>query len=74
MTSPTAVVILISGRGANLQVIIDKTAAHQLPIEIRAVISNNSNALGLERARKAGLRTYVVDHRAFARARNSTAR
>jgi phosphoribosylglycinamide formyltransferase-1 len=66
MNSPAAAVILISGRGTNLQAIIDKTAAHQLPIEIRAVISNNSNALGLERARKAGLRTYVVDHRAFA--------
>jgi phosphoribosylglycinamide formyltransferase-1 len=63
---PAAVVILISGRGTNLQAIIDKTAAHQLPIEIRAVISNNSNALGLERARKAGLRTHIVDHRAFA--------
>ncbi len=60
------VAILISGRGTNLQAIIHKTAAHQLPIEIRAVISNNPDAPGLARARAAGLRTHIVDHRAFA--------
>ncbi|HLQ27196.1 MAG TPA: phosphoribosylglycinamide formyltransferase [Acidiferrobacterales bacterium] len=65
-SSPAAVVVLISGRGTNLQAILDQTAAHQLPIEIRAVISNNPNALGLERARNARLPTHIVDHRAFA--------
>jgi len=47
---PAAVVILISRRGTNLQTVIDPTAAHQLPIEIRTVISNNPNAFGLQRA------------------------
>lgn len=59
------VVILISGRGSNLQAIVDACREHQLPIEIRAVISNNPHAAGLERARRAGLPTTVVDHRAF---------
>lgn len=60
------VVILISGRGSNLQAIIDACREHELPIEIRAVISNNPHAAGLERARRAGLPATVIDHRAFA--------
>jgi phosphoribosylglycinamide formyltransferase-1 len=59
------VVILISGRGSNLQAILDATRAGQLPIEIRAVISNNPNAEGLQHARVAGLPTEVIDHRAY---------
>lgn len=59
------VVILISGRGSNLQAIIDETR-HGLPIEIRAVISNNPHAPGLEHARAAAIPGEVVDHRQFA--------
>lgn len=59
------VVILISGRGSNLQAIIDETLYRQLPIDIRAVISNNRAARGLARAQQAGLRTQVIDHREF---------
>lgn len=55
------VVILISGRGSNLQAIIDARP----PIEIRAVISNNPNAPGLTLATRAGLPVEVVDHRRF---------
>jgi len=58
-------VVLISGRGSNLQSIIDKAAAGELPVEIRAVISNEPGAYGLERARHAGIETRVVDHRRF---------
>lgn len=59
-------VVLISGRGSNLQSIIDQTSTRQLPITIRAVISNESDAYGLVRARNAGIPTGVLDHRAFA--------
>jgi len=58
-------VVLISGRGSNLQAILDGAAAGALPAEIRAVISNRPDAYGLERARQAGVPTAIVDHRAF---------
>ncbi len=58
------VVVLISGSGSNLQAIIDGSAA-DLPVEIRAVISNKSDAYGLERARTAGIETRVLDHREY---------
>ncbi len=64
-TAPAPVVILISGRGSNLQAVIDATRAGRLPIAIRAVISNNPAAPGLARARAAGLATQVVDHRDY---------
>ncbi len=59
------VVILLSGRGTNLQAIIDEVRAGNLPIDIRAVISSNPEAAGLARARAAGLRTEIVDHRTY---------
>jgi phosphoribosylglycinamide formyltransferase-1 len=62
---PAPVVILISGRGSNLQAIIDEAQAGTLPVSIAAVISNNPAAAGLERARVAGIKTEVVDHRQF---------
>src|SRR3989338_3267892 len=59
------VVILISGRGTNLQAIVDEVRAGKLSIELRAVISNNPEAAGLQQARAAGLHTEVVDHRTY---------
>jgi phosphoribosylglycinamide formyltransferase-1 len=61
-TPPLPVVILISGRGSNLQSIIDAVANDNLPIEICAVISNRPEANGLQRADRAGITTAVVDH------------
>jgi phosphoribosylglycinamide formyltransferase-1 len=56
------IVVLISGSGSNLQSIID--ASHNdLPVEIRAVISNRADAYGLTRAEQAGIPTAVLDHR-----------
>jgi len=57
---------LISGNGTNLQAIIDAQQRGEQAIEIRAVISNRANAFGLERARRAGIATAVVDHTQFA--------
>jgi phosphoribosylglycinamide formyltransferase 1 len=56
------IVILISGSGSNLQAIIDAAKQNELPVEIRAVISNRPDAKGLQRATRAGLRTEVIDH------------
>ncbi len=63
--TPCGLVVLISGNGSNLQAIIDAIAAGELPAEIRAVISNNPDAYGLERARRVGIPAEVVDHRDY---------
>lgn len=57
--------VLISGRGSNLQALIDAVAAGTLPARIAVVISNKASAQGLDRARAAGIETLVVDHRAY---------
>jgi phosphoribosylglycinamide formyltransferase 1 len=57
-----SIVILISGRGSNMEAIINAT----LPVEIRAVISNRGDAKGLEFAKARGIPTRVVDHKAYA--------
>lgn len=64
-SAPLPIVVLISGSGSNLQAIIDDAAHKALPVEIRAVISNNPNAFGLERARRAGIPALVLDHKSF---------
>jgi phosphoribosylglycinamide formyltransferase-1 len=64
-TDTLPIVVLISGRGSNLQAIIDGTAGGELPVEIRAVISNRPDAGGLALAARAGINTEVVDHTAF---------
>lgn len=59
------IVVLISGNGSNLQAIIDAATTGELPVEIRAVISNRPTAFGLTRARRAGITAIVVDHTQF---------
>ena len=54
--------VLISGRGSNLQAIIDAIASKRLNAEIAVVISNRQDAAGLKRARAAGVDTLVLDH------------
>jgi phosphoribosylglycinamide formyltransferase-1 len=56
------IAILISGRGSNMQAILDA----ELPAQIAVVVSNNPAAKGLEFARARGVRTEVVNHREFA--------
>lgn len=65
---PLKVAVLISGRGSNLQALIDAFGPQIVdsPVEIVLVLSNRPDALGLERAAKAGLKTEIVDHKAFA--------
>jgi len=58
--------ILISGRGSNLQAIVQAIADGRLDARIAVVISNRADAAGLQRAREAGLETLWVSHRDFA--------
>lgn len=64
------VAVLISGRGSNLQALIDAFAgpesAKTSPVEIVRVISNRPDAGGLKRAAAAGIATAVIDHKSFA--------
>jgi phosphoribosylglycinamide formyltransferase 1 len=62
--APLPLVVLISGGGTNLQAIIDRAGA-DLPIDIRAVISNRPGVYGLQRATDAGIATRVLDHTAY---------
>lgn len=61
MSNAYRIVVLISGSGTNLQSIIDKN----IPAQICAVISNNPDVMGLERARQAGIPAVVLDHRPY---------
>jgi phosphoribosylglycinamide formyltransferase-1 len=64
--APRRIGVLISGRGSNLQALIDAIAGGRLDARIAVVISNKPNAQGLERARAAGIETVTMDHRQFA--------
>jgi phosphoribosylglycinamide formyltransferase-1 len=57
------VAALISGRGSNLQALIDAAADPAYPAEIVLVLSNEPTAAGLRRATDAGIATTIVDHR-----------
>lgn len=57
--------VQISGRGSNLQSLIDACAAADFPAEIALVISNIADAPGLERARKAGIPAVTIPHKNF---------
>ena len=57
--------VLISGRGSNLQAIIDSIAAGRLDATIAVVISNRAGAAGLARAARAGIETLHIDHKGY---------
>jgi len=65
-TTPLRVAVLASGRGSNLQAIIDAIEAGQVQARIVAVISNKKDAVALERARKHGIKDLFVDPKPFA--------
>jgi len=58
--------VLISGRGSNLQALIDAIADGRLDATIAVVISNREDAVGLARARAAGIEAIALPHRAYA--------
>ncbi len=59
------IVILISGRGSNMQAILEATRTGDFPAEICAVISSNADAAGLKIAQAASIPTQVVSHRDY---------
>jgi phosphoribosylglycinamide formyltransferase-1 len=60
------IVLLISGRGSNMEAIVQRCAAEGWPAQVVAVISNRPQAKGLEFARAHGIATRVVDHKQYA--------
>jgi phosphoribosylglycinamide formyltransferase-1 len=63
--SPANLGILISGRGSNLQALIDSVQSGELDARIGVVISNKPQAAGLERAAAAGIETMTINHRDY---------
>lgn len=60
------IAVLISGRGSNLEALIEACGDSQFPARIVTVVSNRPNVGGLEKARLAGLPAHVIDHKAYA--------
>lgn len=67
MSGKLRLAVLISGRGSNLQAILDAFGPRvaNSPIEIRLVLSNRPEAAGLARAEQAGVPTRIVDHKRY---------
>ena len=63
--SPANIGVLISGRGSNLQALIDAVQTGDLDARLAVVISNKPGAAGLDRARAAGIDTLTINHRDF---------
>ncbi len=59
------IVILISGRGSNMEAIVEACASQQWPARVAAVVSNKAEATGLRFAADRGIATASVDHRQF---------
>ena len=60
------IVILISGRGSNMEAIVRACTSEGWDAKVAAVVSNRPDAAGLEFAKTRGIATAVVDHKAFA--------
>ena len=63
--STTACAILISGRGTNMLALIKAAQAPDYPADIRLIISNNPDALGLKKAQDLGITTAILDDRDY---------
>jgi len=57
--------VLISGRGSNLKAILDACSSGELKAEVALVISNKADAIGIQHAEKAGIKTVVISHKDF---------
>ena len=73
MTTPRKIptAILISGRGTNMQALIEAAKAPDYPARIALVLSNQKDAAGLSFAKEAGIATAVVEHKAFGKDREA---
>lgn len=64
-TTSASLGVLISGRGSNLQSLIDSQVSGELPARIAVVVSNQPGAPGLDRARAAGIEALTISHRDY---------
>ncbi|WP_261815742.1 phosphoribosylglycinamide formyltransferase [Vibrio gallicus] len=60
-----SIVVLISGNGSNLQAIIDACTKGEIDGHVSAVISNRTDAYGLQRAQQAAIPTHSLSHKSF---------
>jgi len=65
------VAILISGRGSNMQALVEAAKAPDFPVEIVLVLSNRPDAAGLVWADNQGIATTIVDHKSFKKDREA---
>lgn len=65
MRAMRTIVILISGRGSNMQAIIQAAQNEKWPVKIAAVISNRADASGLHHATAQGIPAIVVPHKDY---------
>jgi phosphoribosylglycinamide formyltransferase-1 len=63
------VAILISGRGSNMAALIESARASDFPAEIAVVVSNRTDAGGLEKAKASGIPTAVIESKPFGKDR-----
>jgi phosphoribosylglycinamide formyltransferase-1 len=59
------IAVLCSGNGTNLQAIIENVKSGYIPANIALVVSDNKNAFALERAKKAGIETLILNKKNF---------
>ncbi len=65
MSKKLKIVILISGRGSNMEALINAAASPDFPAEIIGVISNNPDAKGLEKAKEKNIKTKIINHKNY---------
>ena len=70
MKQKIKVAILISGRGSNMQKLIEACENPNFPAEIIVVGANKNDALGLEYAKSKSIKTFVIEHKNFAKFEN----
>src|SRR5262252_8887435 len=68
MMAPTRLAVLLSGGGTTLQNLLDRIADSRLRAQVVLVVSSKADALGLERARRAGIPTAIVERKQCASA------
>jgi phosphoribosylglycinamide formyltransferase 1 len=63
--TPARIGVLVSGRGSNLQALIDAAAHGEIPASVAVVVSNRQDAAAIQRAEAAGIEAIVVSHRGW---------
>jgi len=59
------IAVFVSGKGSNLQAIIDAVSRGKIPAKIALVVSDNDSAYALTRAKKANIETFVLSPKGF---------